>query len=891
MTIALSSKTMSLGNIYNIADTVLDQRLAQIPGVAQVNLYGGGSPAVRIRLDTQALAAAGLTSSDVYNSVRSANEIEPIGVLQGKNSASIITANGQLATAADYARIVLKSKSGALLRLSDVASVIDSVANTQLAATAQGHPAITIEITKTADANVIKTVEGIKALLPQLRKYLPTSVDLTILTDRTTTIRASVADIQLTLLITIFLVLGVVTLFMRRLTPTIAAGITVPLSLAGTVAVMWAMGFSLDNFSLLALTICVGFVVDDAIVMIENIVAQHERGLTGIEAALVGARQIGFTVFSITVSLVVVFLPLTLMGGIIGSLFYEFAMTLSVAIVISGIISLTVTPMICAHFMGRTPTVGRDSRLARGIDRLYRNTLGAYVRSLDWALAHRWLMLASFVLTLILTIFLYIKVPKSFIPEEDSGLILGHTLAPTDVSFNRMQRLESKVDAIVLADPAVATVSSRVGVSNGFSSANRGTLNIELKPLGDRSISAQNVILRLDKKLVKIPGITTSMQVAQDIFIGGQSNGGEYSFSVVDSSLDELETVTNQIEAKLRTLKTIDNVGTDQDKAQTEILIDINRNAASRLGVSIAAIDGVLQNAYAQQQISRIYQAQNQYEVVMKVPAALDRAPSDLSRLFVAGAKGPVPLDQVATYTRSTAPLSVTHLDGEPAGTISFNVGKGTSLGPAITQVKAAIASLPLPDTVKIEFGGNAKYFLASIQKEPLLIAAALVAIYIVLGVLYESLTQPLTILSTLPSAGVGALLALLITGTPLSVIGVIGVFLLMGIVKKNGIMLVDFALNAEREGGMTPPQAIRAACVERFRPIMMTTIAAMLGALPLAFAVGTGEQLRRPLGIAVIGGLIVCQALTLYTTPVIYLALGGFGKRRARRITTMPAE
>ncbi|MDD2877607.1 MAG: efflux RND transporter permease subunit [Acidiphilium sp.] len=891
MTMALTSKTLSLGDIYNVADTILDQRLAQIPGVAQVELYGGGSPAVRIRLDTQALAAAGLTSTDVYNAVRSANETEPIGVLQGKNTASIIAANGQLSTAAQYRRIVLKAKNGALLRLSDVASVVNSVANTQLAASADGQPAIIIEITKTTQANVIKTVEGIKALLPEARKWLPPSVYLTILTDRTATIRASVADIQLTLLITIILVLAVVTLFMRRLTPTIAAGVTVPLSLAGTVAVMWVLGFSLDNFSLLALTICVGFVVDDAIVMIENIVSQHERGLTGVEAALVGSRQIGFTVFSITVSLVVVFLPLTLMGGVIGSLFYEFAMTLSVAIVISGIISLTVTPMICAHFMGRTPKVGRNSRLARGIDHLYRRTLDAYARSLDWALDHRWLMLASFVLTLVLTIFLYIKIPKSFIPEEDTGLIIVHTLAPTDVSFDRMQRLESRVVDIVRQNPAVATISSSIGVTNGFHTANRGNMFIGLKPLDQRSVSAQTVILQLQKKLSKIPGIITNMQVAQDIFFGGQSNGGEYSFSVIDSSLDDLDRVTQQIETKLRTLNNINNISTDQDKAQTEIMIDINRNAASRLGVSIAAIDGILQNAYAQQQISRIYQAQNQYEVVMKVPAALDRAPNNLNRLFVTSTKGPVPLDQIATYSRSTAPLSVTHLDGEPAGTISFNVAKGSALGPAIAQVQATIAAMPLPDTVKIQYGGNAKYFLASIQKEPLLIAAALVAIYIVLGVLYESLSQPLTILSTLPSAGVGALLALLITGTPLSVIGIIGVFLLMGIVKKNGIMLVDFALSAEREGGMTPPQAIRAACLERFRPIMMTTLAAMLGALPLAFAVGTGEQLRRPLGIAVIGGLIVCQALTLYTTPVIYLALGGFGKRRARRITAMPAE
>ncbi|MHB1302495.1 MAG: efflux RND transporter permease subunit [Acidiphilium sp.] len=891
MTMSLTSKTLSLADLYNLADTILDQRIAQVPGVAQVNVYGGGTPAVRIRLNTQALAAAGLTSTDVYNAVRSANETEPLGVLQGSHSASVVTANGQLSTAAQYRRIVLKSKNGALLRLSDVASVVDSVANTQLAATANGQPAITIEVTKTPQANVIKTVQGVRALLPDLDKWLPPSAHLRILTDRTATIRASVNDIQLTLLITIVLVLAVVTLFMRRLTPTIAAGITVPLSLAGTVAAMWALGFSLDNFSLLALTICVGFVVDDAIVMIENIVTQHERGLSGIEAALVGARQIGFTVFSITTSLVVVFLPLTLMGGIIGGLFYEFAMTLTVAIVISGVVSLTVTPMICAHFMGRTPKIGRQSRLARGIDRLYARSLEAYARSLDWALARRWLMLASFALTLVLTIFLYIKVPKAFIPEEDTGLIIAQTLAPSDVSFDRMQRLEARVVAIVRRNPAVATVSSRIGVANGFSTANRGTMFIGLKPLSDRSVSAQQVIVQLNAKLARIPGISTHMQVAQDIFFGGQSNGGEYSFSVVDPSLDGLAQVTSQIEAKLRTLKSIGNISTDQDKAQTQITVDINRNAAARLGISIAAIDGVLQNAFAQQQISRIYEAQNQYEVVMKVPASLDRSPTDLSHIYVTGSNGPVPLDQVATYTRATAPLSVTHLDGEPAGTISFNVNKGYSLGPAIASVKQAIASLPLPATVKIQFGGNAKYFLQSLQTEPLLIAAALVAIYIVLGVLYESLSQPLTILSTLPSAGVGALLALLITGTPLSVIGIIGVFLLMGIVKKNGIMLVDFALAAERERNMTPLDAIREACIERFRPIMMTTLAAMLGALPLAFAVGTGEQLRRPLGISVIGGLIVCQALTLYTTPVIYLALSGFGKRRARRIATMPAE
>ncbi|WP_174502814.1 efflux RND transporter permease subunit [Acidiphilium sp. C61] len=891
MTLALTSETMSLGQIYNVADTVLDQRLAQVPGVAQVGIYGGGSPAVRIRLHPQALAAAGLTSADVYNAVRSANATEPLGVIEGPHRAWTLVANGQISTAAQYRDIVLKSASGAILRLSDVASVIDGVANTQLSATANGRPAITIEITKTADANIIRTVEGIRKLLPDIRTWLPPSVKLSILNDRTTTIRASVADIQITLLITIMLVLVVVTLFMRRLTPTIAAGITVPLSLAGTVAAMWALGFTLDNFSLLALTVCVGFVVDDAIVMIENIVTQHERGLTGIEAALLGARQIGFTVVSITASLVVVFLPLTLMGGIIGDLFYEFAMTLSIAILISGVISLTVTPMICGRFMGRTPKAGRDSGPARAIDRLYRRSLDAYARSLDWALAHRWLMLASFALTVALTVFLYVRVPKAFIPEQDSGLIIGHTIAPSDVSFSRMKRLEGRVVTIILANPAVEAVSSRIGVANGFSTANRGHMFIQLKPLSQRGASAQVVLRQLQARLARIPGISTTMFVGQDLFFGGQSNGGEYSFSIVDPSLTGLADVTAEIERKLRTLKQIGNVSTDQDKAQTEITVAIDRKAAARLGVSIAAIDGALQNAFAQRQISRIYEAQNQYSVILKVPEGLDRSPVDLQHVYVAGTNGPVPLAAVAHDVRGTAPLSVTHLDGLPAGTISFNVAKGASLGQAIAAVKQAIAELPLPAAVKISFGGNARYFLQSLSTEPLLILAALVAIYIVLGVLYESLVQPLTILSTLPSAGVGALLALLLTGTPLSVIGIIGIFLLMGIVKKNGILLVDFALNAEREHGMTPAEAIRAACLERFRPIMMTTLAAALGALPLAFAVGTGEQLRRPLGIAVIGGLIVCQALTLYTTPVIYLAVTGFGRRRARRLATMPAE
>ncbi|HVB69572.1 MAG TPA: efflux RND transporter permease subunit, partial [Acetobacteraceae bacterium] len=804
---------------------------------------------------------------------------------------SILAINGQLSSAAQYRQIVLKTAPGAVLRLGDVASVIDGVSNTQVSATDGTNSGIVVAITKTATANVLQTVQGIRQRLPEIARYLPASVHFRILTDRTTTIRASVTDIEVTLLLTIVLVLLVVTVFMRRLTPTIAAGITVPLSIAGTLAAMWAFGFSLDNFSLLALTISVGFVVDDAIVMIENIVSCHERGLSGIEAAIVGAKQIGFTVMSITASLIVVFLPLTLMGGVIGGLFNEFAVTLSVSIAISGLVSLTVTPMVCAHFMGRTPKLGRDSGLSRAIDRFYRRTLDGYARSLDWALAHNWLTLVAFVLTIAITLVLYVKVPKAFIPEEDTGLIMGQTIASPDVSFDRMQRLQERVVKVIQANPAVATLSSRIGVVNGFSTANRGNVIIGLKPLSERGVSAQQVIVQLRRKLARIPGISAYMQVAQDLFFGGQSNGGEYSFSVQDPSLDTLDSVVNKIEARLRQMKTISNVSSDQDRAETQITVTIDRTAAARLGVTIAAIDTALGSAFAQRQISRIYQAQNQYSVVLTVGAARARTPADLSRIFVPGSGGPVPLLQVAHLVRATAPLQVAHLNGVPAGTISFNLAPGASLGPAVAEVQSAIAAMHLPADVQIAFGGNAQYFLASLQTEPLLILAALVAIYIVLGVLYESLSQPLTILSTLPSAGAGALLAFLLTGTPLSVIGIIGIFLLMGIVKKNGIMLVDFALEAERERDLPPAQAIREACLERFRPIMMTTLAALLGALPLAFSVGTGYQMRRPLGIAVIGGLIVCQALTLYTTPAVYLALSGFGKRHARRIATMPAE
>ena len=874
LTMALTSTTESLGAIYNVANTLLVQRLSQAPGVAQVLLNGAESPAVRIALWPGALARAGLTSADVYNAVRNANVLSPLGQLSGPLTDYILAINGQLHNARAYRRIVLKSQGASVVRLSDVASVSNSVANTELAAWDGTRPAILVTITKAPEANVIATVNHIKKRLPAIRAWLPHDIHLHILTDRTTTIRASIADIEITLLITIVLVLAVVLAFMGRAAPTLAAGVTVPLSIAGTLAGMWVLGFSLDNFSLLALTISVGFVVDDAIVMIENIVARLDRGESPLEAALKGAREIGFTVMSITLSLIAVFIPLTLMPGVLGELFHEFAATLTLAIAMSALVSLTVTPMICGHLLRPTRETPPPAPLFQLFNRGYAKSLQIYAKTLDWAFAHRGAMLVLTLLTLMLTVGLYIRIPKSFLPQEDTGLIIGNTIAGSNVSFVRMKALQGQVVRVLKGNPAVATVSSSVGVVNGFSTPNRGKLFIGLKPRDQRRLSARAVIAQLRPELARILGIQTFLQVAQDIFVGGRAANGQFQFSVLDPSLRSLGSATALIEKHIAKLPGIRDVSSDQDKQQPQITVAIDRAACARLGVSVAAIDAALNNAYAQRQISRIYNAKSQYDVILKTRRSLSMSPRDLQQLYVPGSAGPVLLSAVAHFTRTATPLSVRHDDQVPAATVSFNVARGEALGPAIKEIQKTVAALPLPQSVHIDFGSNAKYFLQSMTAEPLLILAALATIYIVLGVLYESLTQPLTILSTLPSAGVGALLALTLFGIPLSVIAVIGIFLLMGIVKKNGIMLVDFALAAERDLSYSPERAVRAACLQRFRPIMMTTLAAILGALPLALSFGTGHHLRQPIGIAVIGGLVVSQALTLYTTPIVYLAL-----------------
>jgi multidrug efflux pump len=896
LTLSLTSDTLNRAQMFDAADTILAQRLSQIEGVSQVQVNGAEKPAVRVRLHPAALRAAGLSSQDVYTAIRSANVNGATGGFQGPQRAETIQLNGQITQAADYASLVLKSVNGATVRLGDVAEVMDGVANTKLAAWEGTKPAILLTITKTAGANIIETVDRVQAALPQLLQWIPAGIRVDTISDRTLTIRASVADVEGTFFISVVLVLLVVALFMRRLVPTLAAAVTVPLSIAGTLAAMYLLGFTLNNFSFMALTISVGFVVDDAIVMIENIFRHQERGLPPMQAALVGARQIGFTVISISISLVAVFIPILFMGGILGKLLHEFALVIAIAIGVSAVVSLTLTPMMCGRFMGphRAPR-GVWGRIDGAVDRALGRMQRAYTGSLDRALRWGWLMLLLTAGISVGTVELYRYVPKGFLPIQDTGLLQGSTTASPDISFAAMAERQRRVVDVLLQDPAIDSVGSTIGITSGWSSINRGQLTISLKPLSERGISSEAVLARLRPKLQQMAGIETYLYSAQDLRAGGRSGGTQFQFVVLDQDLAELRTWTTRLEEALRRAPGITDINSDQDRPGPQADVVIDREKAARLGVSITSIDNALNNAYSQRQVSIIYTQRNQYRVVLETEPGLQLDPVQLDRLWVPGTGGvQVPITSVVHMERSTAPLAVRHQGQFPSSSISFNLMPGTTQGDAINLVTETASNLRLPDSVRTEFAGNAQYLQKSLSTLPFLLVAAIVTIYIVLGILYESLLHPLTILSTLPPAGLGALLAILVTGSELGVLAIIGIVLLIGIVKKNAIMLIDFALEAERERGLTPRQAILDACAERFRPIIMTTLAALLGAVPLAVATGTGSEYRRPLGIAICGGLVVSQLLTLYTTPVVYLALerlAGIRTRRRIRAEPVPAE
>ena len=889
--LALTSNTMPPSAIYDAADSVIAQRISQIEGVAEVNVSGAEQPAVRIKVNPALLASMGVNMEEIRTAVANANAVGPLGVFDGTSQSITIATGDQLRVADAYKSLVVKTSNGAVVRLSAIANVEQGVRNTRSAASFNGQPAVLLIITKQGAANVIETVDKIKGLIPDLKRWIPAGIDISVLTDRTTTIRASVADMQRTLLLTVGLVMLVVFLFLRRTAATIAAGVTVPLSLAGTCACMWLAGFSVDNISLMALAVSVGFVVDDAIVMIENAFRYLEEGKTPMQAAIEGARQIGFTVISISISLLAAFIPLLFMGGVPGRLLREFSVTLAFAIIVSTVVSLSVTPMICAHFVREAPSPDA-TWLDRAVEAVLSRTIRGYGWSLRLVIKNYALMLLVMLATIVVTVQLYIKTPKGFFPQDDTGLIMAMTEASADTSYAAMLGLQKRAVEIALTDPAVATIGSVVGSSGFGGPVNQGRMFISLKPLAERDgLPTARVIDRMRGKLGSLAGLRVFLNASQDLRMGARSGKASYQFTLWDPDIDELQLWLPKVLERVRAIPGLTDVSTDREQGGLQASVVIDRAVASRLGVKIQDIDNALNNAFSQRQISTIYTQRNQYRVVLEIDPRFQTDPSDLGRIYVAGANGTqVPLSSVTRFENSLAPLVINHQGQFPAVTITYNLKPEAGLEESSAAIQKVLADLRLPDTLHAEAAGDAKAFTQSAGAQPLLILAALVAVYIVLGVLYESLAHPLTIISTLPAAGLGALLALQIAGMELTLIAMIGIILLIGIVKKNGIMLVDFALDAERQRGMAPDKAIYEACIERFRPILMTTMAALLGAVPLAIATGPGSELRRPLGITILGGLIVSQILTLYTTPVIYLLLDKLRSRRGRDVETPSA-